>query len=145
MIFHVYRESEKIKNERKMQEHINSIPIQEKAILKSQQFSFSLHVTDDTDRYTGVGGAYFKWVNNISFNKTDKIARIRFDKPEYVTHKNKDGKQNAILNSKQKKQLMTLLSSAITSSNSIRILGGNDVLPINHPQFIDYIDTGWKL
>jgi len=135
----------KFKNASEMKEYLKSVPLQEKAILKNQQYNFSLHVTDDTDRYSGVGGAYFKWVNNESFSKADKIARIKFDETKYVTHRNEGGKENTTLSSKQKKQLVTLLSSSITSSNSLRILGGNDVLPIKYVEFMDYIDNGWKL
>lgn len=58
---------------------------------------------------TREGTPYFKVVNHSSFVKATKIARISFLRPEYIIHKNRDGKENWVLNSKEKKHLIDLL------------------------------------
>lgn len=54
---------------------------------------------------------YFKAYNNDNARKADKVIRIKFRTPEYVYHKNKDGKKDWSLNSKEKKLLIRLLKS----------------------------------
>lgn len=53
---------------------------------------------------------YFKVYNNDNARKADKVIRIKFRSAQYVYHKNSDGKQDWILNSKERKQLIDLLN-----------------------------------
>ena len=56
------------------------------------------------------GEEYFKVYNNDNARKADKVIRIKFRSAQYVYHKNSDGKQDWILNSKERKQLIDLLN-----------------------------------
>ena len=58
---------------------------------------------------TRKGMPYFKVVNHNSFVKAEKIARISFLKPEYIIHKNRDGKADWHLNSQEKRHMIELL------------------------------------
>ncbi len=61
------------------------------------------------------GNPYFKVVNHNSFDKATKIARISFLDLKYIIHKNTDGKENWILNIKEKKQLVKLFNQKSTN------------------------------
>lgn len=60
---------------------------------------------------------YFKAYNNDNARKADKVIRIKFRTPEYVYHKNKDGKKDWSLNSKEKKALIRLLQKPSKFNN----------------------------
>lgn len=53
---------------------------------------------------------YFKYFNSFSYRKADKVARISLVKPEYLEHKNYDGKETWKLNSKEKKDLIDFMN-----------------------------------
>lgn len=53
---------------------------------------------------------YFKVYDNDSYSKATKSARISFREPIYISHKNPDGKQAWILNSKDKRGLIRQLT-----------------------------------
>lgn len=55
------------------------------------------------------GLPYFKVYNHYSYTIASKVARIYFYKPEYIIHRNSDGKENWILNSKERRVLMNCL------------------------------------
>lgn len=52
---------------------------------------------------------YFKLYNHQSYKKASKVARISLFEPKYIIHENKDGKENWILNAKQRKALVEIL------------------------------------
>lgn len=52
---------------------------------------------------------YFKYYNSYSYKKSKYIARISIMKPEYVIHKNYDGKINWFLSSKEIRKLNYIL------------------------------------
>ena len=58
---------------------------------------------------TGYNNQYFKLYNSNLISKATKVARISMLKPNYLIHKNDDGKENWILNNKEKKDLVNLL------------------------------------
>ena len=60
---------------------------------------------------SGFNNKYFKLYNNDSYIKSTKVARISMLKPNYLVHKNDDGKENWILNNKEKRKLVNLLHS----------------------------------
>ena len=64
---------------------------------------------------TRKGMPYFKVVNHNSFRKAEKIARISFLKPEYIIHKNRDGKTNWVLNNQEKRHMIELLHQKSTN------------------------------
>lgn len=53
---------------------------------------------------------YFKYYNNISYQKANKVARISITKSEYIKHRNIDSKDDWILTKSEKKKLVTLLN-----------------------------------
>ena len=55
---------------------------------------------------------YFKYYNNISYQRADKVARISIIKPEYIKHQNIDGKDDWILTKSEKRKLMILLNQS---------------------------------
>lgn len=58
------------------------------------------------------GVPYFKYYNNKSFFSSDKMTRIRFDKPEYTRPHKTSGKQaDWVLNAKEKQILINMLCS----------------------------------
>lgn len=60
---------------------------------------------------TGYNNRYFKYLNDTSYQKVDKVARISLSNLEYLKHKDFDDKKLWILNSKEKKELVTLINS----------------------------------
>lgn len=69
------------------------------------RLSFQVNPTDSR-----VGEHYFKVYNHSSMSAADKVARISFDEPRYIIHKDGHGKQPWILDSSAKKNMMHLLS-----------------------------------
>lgn len=53
---------------------------------------------------------YFKYFNSFSYHKADGVARISLVKPEYIHHRNTDGKKVWKLTSSDKKQLVKLMN-----------------------------------
>ena len=60
---------------------------------------------------TRYNNQYFKLYNSNIISKATKVARISMLKPNYLIHKNDDGKENWILNNKEKRKLVNLLHS----------------------------------
>ena len=54
---------------------------------------------------------YFKYYNSFSYHKANGVAIISLLEPKYLTHSNPDGKQAWKLNSKEKKELVTLMNA----------------------------------
>lgn len=52
---------------------------------------------------------YFKYLNGLTFGRADKCARISMLEAKYIQHKDYGGKQNWILNNKEKKELVNLM------------------------------------
>lgn len=68
-------------------------------------FSFQVNPTESR-----VGEHYFKVYNHPSMTAADKVARISFDEPRYIIHKDSKGKQPWVLDSISKKAIIDLLS-----------------------------------
>lgn len=62
-----------------------------------------------------IGERYFKFYNSSSYSSATKIIRISFDSPKYIFHVNEDGKEDWILNSKEKKLLVNILNKPSNS------------------------------
>ena len=58
---------------------------------------------------------YFKYYDSFSYRKANHIARISLKSPQYLKHKNKDGKKNWILTNKEKKELIQLMQEDSTN------------------------------
>lgn len=57
-----------------------------------------------------IGEHYFKVYNSFSVSAASKIARISFDEPRYIIHKDNQGKCPWFLDSASKKNMIMLLS-----------------------------------
>lgn len=57
---------------------------------------------------------YFKYLDSFSYHKADKVARISLKEPKYLEHTNQDGKKDWKLNSREKKELISLMNSLST-------------------------------
>ena len=69
------------------------------------RLSFQVNPTESR-----IGEHYFKVYNHPSVTAADKVARISFDEPRYIIHKDSKGKQPWILDSTSKKNMIALLS-----------------------------------
>lgn len=69
------------------------------------KLSFQVNPTDSR-----IGEHYFKVYNHSRMTSSDKVARISFDEPRYIIHKDSSGKQPWILDSASKKNMIMLLS-----------------------------------
>lgn len=68
---------------------------------------------------TGYNNQYFKLYNSYSNVKADKVARISLLNAKYLNHRNEDGKENWILNNKEKKELIKILKDESEYENNI--------------------------
>jgi len=59
---------------------------------------------------SGFENKYFKYLNGITYGQADKCARISMVEPKYVNHKDYGGKSNWVLNSNERKELVTLMN-----------------------------------
>lgn len=75
-------------------------------VYSDRRLGISIQINTSEDR---IGLPYFKLYNSFQYTKAIKVARIQFKKPEYVIHKNSDGKENWILNAKDKHKLIEAL------------------------------------
>ena len=75
-------------------------------IYRDAKGRFSIAVNPDPNRQ---GDEYFKLYNNAKKSAATKVARIMFRSAKYVYHTNYDGKEDWILNAKEKKYLVTAL------------------------------------
>lgn len=75
-------------------------------VFSDRNLGISIQINADENRR---GLAYFKLYNSFQYSKAAKVARISFRVPQYVIHRNTDGKQNWFLNNKERKLLMTAL------------------------------------
>lgn len=77
------------------------------------------YVNPDNHR---VGDPYFKVYNGTSQQISTSLARISFLSASYIIHSNSDGKEQWILNSKEKKRLDKFLrSKSVRSELSISV------------------------
>lgn len=67
---------------------------------------FCISVNPNPNR---IGDEYFKLFNSSSVRTATKVARISFKAAKYIHHTNSDGKDDWILNSKEKKYLVKAL------------------------------------
>lgn len=58
-----------------------------------------------------IGEPYFKVYNTDSVSTSKFVARISFDKPKYIIHKDNKGKQSWFMNSSQRKNLVDILTA----------------------------------
>lgn len=79
-------------------------------VQRDNKFNMCLAVNPDNKRNLK-GMEYFKVYNHIDPTKATKIARIKFRECEYVIHHNNGRKENWKLNSKERKQLVQILTS----------------------------------
>lgn len=70
--------------------------------------NFTVAVNPDRGRK---GDCYFKYYNSNDYHKAKKVARINLRIPSYIQHKNSDGKEDWILNSKAKSALVDYLNN----------------------------------
>jgi hypothetical protein len=89
-------------------------------ILIDEKENISLAVNPDNNRNLQ-GKQYFKFYNHQDYKRATKIARIRFDEPEYIIHGNFDGKENWNLNSKERKVLIKELKKYSFTLESYRL------------------------
>lgn len=61
---------------------------------------------------TGYNNKYFKYLDGVTFNKAERVARISMLSATYLNHSNSDGLRNWKLNSKEKKELVNLMNQA---------------------------------
>ena len=73
-------------------------------IYKNREYGILVAVNPDSKRS---GNPYFKFYNNVSYDKATKVVRILFNYPDYVLHK--DRMELWKLNSKEKKLLIKIL------------------------------------
>ena len=66
---------------------------------------------------SGFNNKYFKLYNSTIIGKADKVAKISLKGPNYLNHKNNDGKKNWILNMDEKLDLMKILKSKTENPN----------------------------
>lgn len=57
-----------------------------------------------------IGLPYFKYYNSSSYSNATKVARISIEGPYYVIHRNQDGKENWVLNTRERKLLHQILN-----------------------------------
>ena len=60
---------------------------------------------------------YFKLYNSNIVSKATKVARISFKKVNYLDHVNSDGKDEWILNNKEKRELIDILTAKSAFNN----------------------------
>lgn len=75
-------------------------------VYMSDDYNLTFQVNPTESR---VGEHYFKVYNSFSVSSSDKIARISFDEPRCIIHKDGLGKQSWIIDSSSKKKMITLL------------------------------------
>lgn len=85
-------------------------PAKLSTMYRERKFNMCIAVNPDRNRNLK-GMEYFKIYNSIDPTKATKVARIKFREANYVIHKNKGGKKNWVLNSKERKHLVKMLNS----------------------------------
>lgn len=68
--------------------------------------NFLVAVNPDTNRF---GDCYFKYYDDKSFDSAKRVTRLSFTAPVKVKHRNRDGKQEWDLNTKDRKNLCNYL------------------------------------
>lgn len=92
-------------------DYVDSEPICDMATVKvDRPHNVRLSVNPDINRK---GDEYFKFYNSYKKNGEEKVARILFRKSGYVFHN--DGNDAWLLNSSDKKLLMSILESNVVS------------------------------
>lgn len=93
---------------KKLNEKLESIQLNEMSMAwTSKQNNRCVWVENPS----GHNNKYFKYLDGITYGKAEKVARISLLKPEYINHNNIDGKQDWILNNKEKKELVMLMNA----------------------------------
>lgn len=75
-------------------------------VYMSGKYNITFQVNPTESR---AGEHYFKVYNSFSVSSSDKIARISFDEPRYIIHKDGLGKQPWTIDSSSKKKMIMLL------------------------------------
>ena len=58
----------------------------------------------------GLNTTYFNFYNHQDYERADKVCRISFYGPDYIEHRNLDGKKNWVLNASERKTLIKCLT-----------------------------------
>lgn len=77
------------------------INLNEQTIIKSDMYNITIGVYPRDTRPGYYYDPYFKLFNNKSDRAATKVARISILRPEYIIHRNSDGKQNFKLSTAQ--------------------------------------------
>lgn len=70
------------------------------------EYGASFQINPSEDR---LGEPYFKVYDSFSIDKAKRIARLSFDEPKYIIHKDGLGKQSWFMNAFEKKYIVRLL------------------------------------
>lgn len=76
------------------------------AFQSNKKQKFCIYVNPDQHRK---GNEYFKVYDRESYSKSKRVCRISFNKPKYIIHTNKDGKENFKLDAKLKESVIAKL------------------------------------
>lgn len=71
------------------------------------------NISIQINRREGLNAFYFKFYNHQDYERADKVCRISLYKPEYIEHRNLDGKKNWVLNSSERKELVNCLKETV--------------------------------
>ena len=88
--------------------------LNEESFYKEDKINIMIQI--DNNRNYGLDMAYFKLYNDSDYTKATKSACIKLFKSEYVPE-HADGKKNWILNNKEKRRLLEILTSSPNISN----------------------------
>lgn len=98
-------------------DYVDVEPICDMATVKvDRTHNVRISVNPDINRK---GDEYFKFYNSFTSKKDEKVARILFRRSDYVFHNG--GKDAWVLNSSEKKLLMDLLTSTVTSMTGRKV------------------------
>ena len=90
-------------NIKNFKEYLNEMA----TVFIDKRSNVSISVNGDANR---IGDCYFKFYNSASYKTATKIARIKFDSPKYVTHKNSNEMKNWVLNTQEREELIKHLN-----------------------------------
>ena len=104
----------------------NILPITEGMVANSKnitnvnnKINFMIGCYDDDKRSYSKETAYFKFLDGYSWDKAKRLARITIYNPTYIIHKSNDGKEQWILNSKERKLLDNIMHSRTKDGISV--------------------------
>lgn len=99
--------------------------LNEEVIYSNNKENILISIDVDKNRSDGFRkDPYIKIYNTSSYKTASKIARVSLKTGEYIEHKNLNGKENWILNSKEKKKIGKILNDKSTSKkyNNLSVL-----------------------